>query len=330
MRSLWPIVIGTVIALSNCSAARTQGCATTLQPHFATYHSAYISGSTIYTSVSIQGYASVFPGPGCNMSVATHKVGAYNKISSTGGWNYSASGCPTCYFSTSNSQQFVGVPGAVYLWDWQGEAFCSIVGGFSGGGGTSSIPVVTASISQRTSQTTSNDDSAATNYHNTVGTSNLGPIIANGSEVGCLIGNETVASLTPSTYSGTVNFSRIVLMEYDYVNQTPDGTPILNQLDDPSDSNMDVNPQSGGSGGKVYAVDAPGTSPYYVDTNTYRTRMNFAINAQLPNGIRISPYYYSYVRVSCRRTATGLTFINDVAGDNTINQGTTATSWNLQ
>ena len=52
---------------------------------------------------------------------------------------------------------------------------------------------------------------------------------------------------------------------------------------------MDENPQSGGSGGKVYAVDAPGEVPQVIDTNTYRVRINFAIDAELPDGTRISP-----------------------------------------
>jgi hypothetical protein len=159
----------------------------------------------------------------------------------------------------------------VYPWNWQGEAFCSIVGAFSGSSDGSNITNVSAVLSQRTSQTTSNDDSAATNYQNTVGTSSLGPIIST-TVSGCLMGNETVATLTPSTYSGTVKFSRIVLMENNYVNSAPDGAQILNQLDGPSDSNMDESPQSGGSAGKVYAVGAPGKAVYVVDSNSYSAR----------------------------------------------------------
>ena len=44
----------------------------------------------------------------------------------------------------------------------------------------------------------------------------------------------------------------------------------------------------------------------------------------------VSPSYSFYVRVSCRKTATGFQFVNDVAGDNQIGIGSTPTSWNLQ
>lgn len=76
---------GLLVLLSTCSCTRGQGCAATLQSHFSVYKSAAITGSTIYTTVSVQGYASVSPSAGCPMGSATHKVGAYNTISTKGG-----------------------------------------------------------------------------------------------------------------------------------------------------------------------------------------------------------------------------------------------------
>src|SRR6266852_5548941 len=133
-------LLGSLIFLLNCSGAHGQGCAVTLSPHFSVYTSIGREGKNIYTSVSMQGYASVAPGPGCNMSVATHKVGAENKLNNVDHWTYSGSGCPTCYFSVTNNQQIVGVPGVVYPFLWDGQAICSIVGAFYNGGGSSSIP----------------------------------------------------------------------------------------------------------------------------------------------------------------------------------------------
>ena len=92
----------------------------------------------------------------------------------------------------------------------------------------------------------------------------------------------------------------------------------------------DDNPQSGGSGGKVYDLDAPGQSPQQVDTNTYRYRGNFYAYATLPDGTRISPYYGYYVHVSCRKTSSGFQFIKDVANDNQIGPGSTPITWNFQ
>jgi hypothetical protein len=138
-------------------------------------------------------------------------------------------------------------------------------------------------------------NSALGAYQSAVGTINLGNIIANGVEVGCLIGNEEIGTLTPSSYTGNVEVHRLVLSESEYTNSTLTHSE-TNTEDTSKPSLRDDNPQSGGSSGKVYALDAPGTSPYYVDTNTYRLRINFAIDAELPGGsTRISRYYY-YLR----------------------------------
>jgi hypothetical protein len=132
-------LFGSLILVLNSSAAHGQGCATTLSPHFSVYTSVSRNGNNIYTSVTMQGYASVFPGPGCNMNAATHHVGAENKLNNVDHWTYSANGCPTCYFSATNNEQIVGVPGVVYPWVWDGQAICSMVGSFFNGGGSGSI-----------------------------------------------------------------------------------------------------------------------------------------------------------------------------------------------
>jgi hypothetical protein len=74
------------------------------------------------------------------MNTATHHVGAENKINNVDHWTYSANGCPNCYYSVTDNEQFIGVPGVSYPWNWDGAAICSIVGGFFGSGGGGSIP----------------------------------------------------------------------------------------------------------------------------------------------------------------------------------------------
>jgi hypothetical protein len=118
MNRFMPFLLASLILLllllSSPSSPRAQGCSASLEPHFSVYTSTTRDGTTIRTSVTIQGYARVSP-LGCpQMNTATHNVGAQNVLGSTGGWNYSASGCSTCYFSLVNSQVIVGVPGVIY------------------------------------------------------------------------------------------------------------------------------------------------------------------------------------------------------------------------
>jgi hypothetical protein len=132
-------LFGSLILLLNCPGAKGQGCGATLVPHFSVYNSVARNGKNVYTTVSMQGYADVSPGPGCQMSTATHHVGAENKVNNVDHWSYSGNGCPTCYYSVTDNEQFVGVPGVSYPWTWDGVAICSIVGGFFGSGGGGSI-----------------------------------------------------------------------------------------------------------------------------------------------------------------------------------------------
>src|SRR5258708_9326918 len=132
------LLLESLILLLNCSASHGQGsCGSQLQPHFSVYTSIARDGKNIQTSVTTQGYTSI--SGTCNMNGATHKAGAYNSLGSTGGWNSSGSGCPTWYFSVTNYDQSVGVPGVVYTFNWNGATICSIVGTFWGNGGSGSI-----------------------------------------------------------------------------------------------------------------------------------------------------------------------------------------------
>ena len=133
-------LFGLLVLLLNCSAAQGQGCAAILQPHFSVYNSSSRNGYNIYTSVSIQGYASIGSSAGCNMSSATHHVGAENELNNVWHTTYSANGCPSCYFSATNNAQIVGVPGDNYPWNWDGVAICSIAGTFFGSGSGGSLP----------------------------------------------------------------------------------------------------------------------------------------------------------------------------------------------
>src|SRR5271168_1062341 len=99
-------LFASLIFLLNCPASRGQGCFT---PHFNVYTSVARDGNSIYTAVSISGSTTVLCS-GMSGSV-THKAGARNVISNTGGWTYSGSNCPSCYYSVTGYDTFVGVPG---------------------------------------------------------------------------------------------------------------------------------------------------------------------------------------------------------------------------
>jgi len=191
------------------------------------------------------------------------------------------------------------------------------------------VTAPTATVAQRTSGQVSSDDAALSAYRSAEGTTTLGAIIGTGPVPGCFVGNEVVGTIAPSNYTGTVIMHRLITMDATYTNYTQIAG-VTNEDDTSAPALRDDNPQSGGSAGKVYDLDAPGLSPQQVDTNTYRYRGNFYGYAALPNGTRISPYYGYYVRVSCRKTASGFQFINDVPNDNQIGPGTTPISWNAQ
>ena len=163
-----------------------------------------------------------------------------------------------------------------------------------------------------------------------LGTYNLGPIITTGTLQGCSIGFETVGTITPSNYTGNVIIHRTIVNQGVYVNSTSQ-TGLPPGTDDTSYSvYRDDDPQSGGSAGKVYDLDAPGRNPNTVDGKAYRYRSNFYAYAALPDGTIISPNYNFYVRLSCTKTSSGYQFVNDIPGDNQIGLNTTPITWNLQ
>jgi hypothetical protein len=124
-----------LLCATMCShSAFGQGCAVTLQPHFSTYRSTVISDNVITQTVTIDGYASVFPNPGCQMNNATHTPKVYNKLGSSGGWYSGTASCPTCYVHFSNIQQIVGAPGVVYTTTTDSQEVCSMAGTFFNGG----------------------------------------------------------------------------------------------------------------------------------------------------------------------------------------------------
>ena len=166
-------------------------------------------------------------------------------------------------------------------------------------------------------------NSARTAYANETGTYSLGQITDG---LDCFIGYQATGALNPSTYTGTVTLVR-TKQGADYVGATgqtlfdsyPPGYP------DSSGAAFEVTTPTGGV---VYDLDAPFQLPS--QNQTWRKRMNFFENAQLPDGTYVANELSFYVRFSCQWGSSGSTFAADVPGDNVLGMGTTKTSWNLQ
>jgi uncharacterized protein YjdB len=193
---------------------------------------------------------------------------------------------------------------------------------------------VSATLVQRNSGTVSADNSAGDAYDTAEGTRSLGRVIGTGNiGPGCYLGNEMVGTITPSNYTGHIVLNRRVLSETNWYDSTLFSSE-FNIPDTSQPAYRDDDPQSGGSAGKVYDLDAPGFdfAGLQPENFVYRSRINFQAWAALPDGTRISPYYNYYARLSCKNTQVGPVFIYDikVPPDNQIGPNSTPLSWNLK
>lgn len=319
-----------MLSALSCSAVRGQGCGLSMVPEYSAYSTSAIESTTIYTYVTVQGYAVIYPSAGCTLQGVTHQGRVYNMTSTTGGWVDGPATCPSCFISVSNNQSFTGTPGATYPYTWEGEIYCSKDGVFYSDGASSNVADVSAVISQITSGTLAGKEAAQQNYQKAEGTLNLGQIIGSGAVPGCFLGNQGIGTITPSTYTGTVTIRRTIVLDATFTNSTQKGGG-TGQDDTAVPALRNDSPQSGASKGTVYDLDAPGPAPSSVDGNTYRYRGHHYIYATLPSGTEISTSEYDfYVAISCTKTASGYQFVSDVPGDNQISTSPIKLTWNLQ
>ncbi len=124
------ILLCLMVMLSHNASA--QGCGATLQAHFSIYRTFGVNGKTIYQTVEVDGYADVFPGPGCPMGSAIHTPRIENKLGSSGGWYSGPRSSASGYVSFSNNQQIIGAPGVVYFTETTAQMNCSLAGTFWG------------------------------------------------------------------------------------------------------------------------------------------------------------------------------------------------------
>lgn len=192
-----------------------------------------------------------------------------------------------------------------------------------------------------TMQTTPNQPFAADNSAGSVFATRygsvLGPAIVDPPGGGKFCANvvQYTGTVTPSNYKGMIYLNRKLLGAAQWANSSlalHDPKP-----DPPPPGVEDVDPQSGGSNGKVYDLDAPGFPPFEPDV-VYRWRANFAEYAVLDkldsNSSIVSDQLPAYTRYSCKGISPPVFLSADdpaaVSGDNQAGVGATPLTWNLQ
>src|SRR5580692_131351 len=199
---------------------------------------------------------------------------------------------------------------------------CPADAGVDGGGGSGGS-VLLATITIQSSGTIPTANSARDKYKGETSTYNLGNILDG---LDCFIGYQATGTLDPSSYTGTVT---LVRTKGGAVYDGATGETLLSSYppgtDDSSEAVFEVTTPINGV---VYDLDAPLVLPS--QNQTWRMRLNFFENAQLPDGTYVANEVGFYVRFSCKWASSGSTFATDVAGDNVLELGTTKTSWNLQ
>jgi hypothetical protein len=201
--------------------------------------------------------------------------------------------------------------------------------------GSQPVNVVSVAMSLQSSNTISSDNAARDSYDAEVGTYSLGVQLSTVAGFkACFAGLQATGAATPSTYTGTIQLKRTLIScgVYHSSNVADSCTPT--PRDDTSDPlHEDQDPQSGGSGGKVYDWDSPGVKNETSTNSVYRFRANYSEYAVVVvNGDTVSaaPVNY-YVRLSCKFDGSGNPSLDTtVSGDNQVGMGTTPTTWNLQ
>jgi hypothetical protein len=193
---------------------------------------------------------------------------------------------------------------------------------------------VTLSLRTGQGQATSADNAGRTNYITCVGQDSLETFLQSGA---CMphvwsTAVEVIGTVLPSNYAGVIVLHRLQLDNRTYLGnnltQSNSNTP-----DDSDPIYRDDNPQSGGSNGKVYDLDAPrlGSTPSDPTGTVWRARSNFRQWATLgASGAKVSSDFGWFSRLSVIKIGSSDQLRTDVTNDNIAGSGTTKLTWNLQ
>jgi len=175
----------------------------------------------------------------------------------------------------------------------------------------------------------STDNALRVAYNAAIGTTMLGPVITKGDKRGAT-GVEIMGVVLPSNFTGKIKFHRDVIQTCLFINTTSNGCG--GPFDDTSPA-QDDDPQSGGSGGRVYDLDAPGIGFNLGDPvgMIRHMRVNFQEFATVDDGSRVSSTLNWFSRVSVIRVSPTITnFHSGIPGDNQAGLGTTPLTLNLR
>jgi hypothetical protein len=205
---------------------------------------------------------------------------------------------------------------------------------------TSTLTVVSVTLSLQITGTVPTDNSAALQFLYSTASSTLGSITyyftSNGTtRYACAEAYQITGTVSPSDYAGQISLRRNVT----YVAFNGDGTNQFASSSGDDTSNpalLDSLPQSGGSAGKVYDLDAPAANVDVADSTgtIVRLRSNFQEYAVIGSNTSTAVVSQSnlafYARESCVMPANGIpTFSNSISGDNQVGSGSTPLTWDL-
>lgn len=198
--------------------------------------------------------------------------------------------------------------------------------------GSFNFTVVQVTLSLRTSGSISSDNSARAAYISAIGSDILQTRFSTGSTFQMWRTNvEIVATVLPANFSSPIVLTRDAIGFCKFNDTLPLGCS--NNPDPSAPQFRDDDPQSGGSGGKVYDSDAPGHTlgldPNAPLDSIARIRTNFRQWATI-DGAKCSDDLMWFSRLSIKKTLIGENLETSVSGDNVAGSGTTNLTWNLQ
>jgi hypothetical protein len=169
--------------------------------------------------------------------------------------------------------------------------------------------------------------------HGSVNFTGLGTIATDAFGFSCATGVQFSGTVTPDDYKGLVIMKRTLVQGalYDGVSGQVGTYPSAGHPPDDTsqDGVRDDDPQSGGSKGVVYDLDAPGPVDVFPSGTTRYTRFNFSEYAVLDdkrNSVPVADAFAWFSRVACAMNQDNprIVYLLNNAGDNQVGKGTTS------
>ena len=197
---------------------------------------------------------------------------------------------------------------------------------------TVKFTVLWVDVDKRTTGNVSEDNAGKVAYIDATGADGFGFRIYNFSGA---LGVEFVGTVHPSNFDQDIVFRRKFLGSMEYTNGILRSSDPTETMDTSDPAIRDDAPQSGGSGGKIYDLDAPGVLILAeMPGDTDARRANFKQWATYTIGgvdVRCTLECPWYLRINVRmKPDSTFDIYSSVEGDNKIDFGTTSLEYNLE